>query len=182
MKLRNIPSPIREVIFALNGTAVRLTPGFIIRKFVSGQYLDFKTRNEHRPGYLPWKVTKFFLDRALRDGELFISHQDLNAYPLAETFLQEYKALGGRHSIPSTNIAVHITYPDGKDESYTETFYTPEGVQAHLHILYDSYVFYYAESEPCEVKYSDKTDTGLTVEYLNGARYSWNIEPEAAQI
>lgn len=89
---------IQEIRFNIQeatGTwIVKHTPKIVLEKFKSGRYKDWSNRNEKLPGYLPWEVTKFFINALIASG-CYISSQELNTEPLGEIYLRERNDLIG---------------------------------------------------------------------------------------
>ena len=87
---------LKSVIWAVNRQLIRHTPVRILDKFRSGRYLDytdFCDGTAHRRGFLSWRRTRRLIGRCLNCGIYIKSHQDLNAEPLALTYLQTYYLL-----------------------------------------------------------------------------------------
>lgn len=90
-KFKKIKSNIQET---KSTWIVRHTPKIVLEKFKTGQYKDWSNRNEKLPGYLPWEVTKFFINALIASG-CYISSEELNEGPLGEIYLRERNDLIG---------------------------------------------------------------------------------------
>ena len=88
---------IQEIRFNIQeatGTwLVKHTPKIVLEKFKSGRYKDYSNRNETLPGFMPWCVTKFFINALI--SACYISSEELNEGPLGETYLSERNDLIG---------------------------------------------------------------------------------------